>query len=103
MFIAGTYVCGFTSGPVLHMGEIQLSVALLPDTISLEIHPMTADCSLGDETVDVDVTATILNSTESFSVWWSYMGERKSDLFNTCKTKPMESASRYSVIYYLTL
>lgn len=97
MFIAGTYVCGFTSGPVLHVGETQLSVALLPDTISLEINPMTADCSLGDETVDVAVTATILNSTESFSVSWSYMGEWKSDLFNTCKTKPTELVSGYSV------
>lgn len=96
-------MCGFTSGPVLHVGETQLSVALLPDTIILEINPMTADCSLGDETVDVNVSATILNSTESFSVWWSYMGERKSDLSNTCKTKPTESVSRYSFIYYLTL
>lgn len=96
-------MCGFTSGPVLHKGETQLSVALLPDTVTLEINPMTADCSLGDETVDVNVIATILNSTESFSVWWSYMGNRKSDLFNTCKTKPTKSVSRYSVICYLTL
>lgn len=94
-------MCGFTSGPVLHVGETQLSVALLPDTISLEINPMTADCSLGDETVDVNVIATILNSTESFTVWWSYMGDWKSDLFNTSKTKPTRSVSRYSVIYYL--
>lgn len=80
---AGVYVCGFTNGAVMHTAEAQLKVALLPDTITLKIKPLTADCSQGDETVDVDVTATILNSTESFSVWWSYMDVRMSNVFNT--------------------
>lgn len=87
MLIAGVYVCGFTNGAVMHTAEAQLKVALLPDTITLKIKPLTADCSQGDETVDVDVTATILNSTESFSVWWSYMDVQMSNVFNTCKEK----------------
>lgn len=85
--IAGVYVCGFTNGAVMHRAEAQLKVARLPDRITLRIKPLTADCSQGDGTVDVDVTATISNSTESFSVWWSYMGDRMSDLFNTCREK----------------
>lgn len=82
---AGVYVCGFTVGAVMHKAEAELKVALLPDTISLKIKPLTADCSQGPATVDVHVTATISNSTESFSVWWSYMGVWMSNLFNTCK------------------
>lgn len=85
MPIAGVYVCGFTNGAVMHRAEARLKVAQLPDRITLRIKPLAADCSQGDETVDVDVTATISNSTESFSVWWSYMGHRMSDLFNTCE------------------
>lgn len=91
MLIAGVYVCGFTNGAVMHTAEAQLKVALLPDTITLKIKPLTADCSQGDETVDVDVTATILNSTESFSVWWSYMDVRMSNVFNTCKEKKKQN------------
>lgn len=86
MFPAGTYQCGFTSGSIMHTAKTQLSVALLPDTISLKINPLTVDCSLSPATINVDVTATISNSTENFDVWWSYMGERKADLFNKCKT-----------------
>lgn len=85
--IAGVYVCGFTIGAVTHKAEARLKVALLPDTITLKIKPLTADCSQGDESLDVDVTVTISNSTDSFSVWWSYMGVRMSDLFNTCTKK----------------
>lgn len=80
-------MCGFAIGAVIHKAEAQLEVALLPDTISLKIKPLTADCSQGHKTIDVQVTAAILNSTESFSVWWSYMGVWMSNLFNTCKEK----------------
>lgn len=69
----------------MHKAEAQLKVALLPDTIHLKIEPLTADCSQGRQTVDVHVTATIFNSTERFSVWWSYMGVWMSNLLNTCK------------------
>lgn len=69
----------------MHRAEAQLKVALLPDAIHLKIEPLTADCSQGHQTVEVQVTATIFNSTESFSVWWSYMGVWMSNLFNTCK------------------
>lgn len=100
MLIAGVYTCGFTNGAVMHRAETQLRVALLPDTITLKIKPLTADCSQGNEVVDVDVTATIFNSTESFSVWWSYMGVWMSNLFNTCKEKEI---NRCLVMFYLTL
>ncbi|XP_073349593.1 adhesion G protein-coupled receptor F4 [Pagrus major] len=78
---SGTYECGFTRGSVTHKAKASLSVALLPDTITLKIDPLTADCSQGP--VTVRVTATILNSSESFEVWWSYMGVRQDpDLTN---------------------
>nr|XP_046228186.1 adhesion G protein-coupled receptor F4 [Scatophagus argus] len=79
---AGTYECGFTRGSVRHTAKTHLSVALLPDEINLKINPLTADCSLSPDSVDIQVTAVILNSSESFDVWWSYMGVRKSDLFH---------------------
>ncbi|XP_076613054.1 adhesion G-protein coupled receptor F3 [Chaetodon auriga] len=79
---AGTYECGFTSGSVRHTAKTQLSVALLPDEITLKINPLAVDCSQGHESINIDVTATILNSIESFDVWWSYMGEGKYELFN---------------------
>lgn len=85
-FLIGTYVCGFTSGSVMYTAKAQLNVALLPDTISLQINPLTVDCSLSPKTADVEVTATISNSTESFEVWWSYNGDRKGNLYNNCKT-----------------
>lgn len=69
----------------MHKAEARLQVALLPDTIILKIKPLTADCSQGHKTVDVQVTAAIANSTEGFNVWWSYMGEWMSNLFNTSK------------------
>lgn len=87
MFPAGTYECGFTRGSLTHKAKTSLRVALLPDVITLKINPLTADCSAGpdSDSIDVDVTATILNSSESFQVWWSYMGERKDDLSNKSK------------------
>ncbi|XP_044024247.1 adhesion G-protein coupled receptor F1 isoform X2 [Siniperca chuatsi] len=81
----GTYECGFTSGSVRHTAKTQLNVALLPDVIDLKINPLTADCSIMPipKSVDISITATILASTESFEVTWSYMGELKSKLDNT--------------------
>lgn len=82
-FPIGTYVCGFTSGSIMHTAKAQLNVAVLPDTISLQIDPLTVDCSLNP---DVEVTATISNTTENYEVWWSYRGDRKSNLYNNCET-----------------
>lgn len=87
MFPAGTYECGFTRGSLTHKAKTRMRVALLPDVITMKIDPLTADCSkkLESASIDVDVTATILNSSESFQVWWSYMDERKGDLSNRSK------------------
>ncbi|XP_042246566.1 adhesion G protein-coupled receptor F4-like [Thunnus maccoyii] len=81
----GIYECGFTNGSVRHTAKTQLRVSLLPDEIDLKINPLTVDCSdmEDSENVNVNVTATILNSTESFDVWWSYRGEEKNNLVNT--------------------
>eukprot|EP00064_Thunnus_orientalis_P015126 superscaffoldBa00002747_g15175 len=70
------YECGFTRGSVRHTAKTQLRVALLPDEITLKINPLTVDCSdkKDSDSVNVNVIATILNSTESYVVWWSYRG-----------------------------
>ncbi|CAK6969564.1 adhesion G-protein coupled receptor F3 [Scomber scombrus] len=81
----GTYECGFTNGSVRHTAKAQLKVSLLPDEISLELDPLVADCtkmkSPGD--VKVQVTATIRQSKEKYTVWWSYMGKGKNVLKTT--------------------
>lgn len=71
MFPAGTYECGFSSGSVRHTAKAELKVALLPDQISLNINPLTIDCTENDRS-DLKVTATIPNSTENFTVRWKY-------------------------------
>ncbi|XP_067428732.1 adhesion G protein-coupled receptor F5-like [Thunnus thynnus] len=85
MFPAGIYECGFTRGSVRHTAKTQLRVALLPDEITLKINPLTVDCSdrKDSDSVNVNVIATILNSTESYVVWWSYRGKGKNNLVNT--------------------
>lgn len=87
MFSAGIYECGFMSGSVRHTAKAQLRVALLPDVIQVEIKPPTADCSSKreGESFSVNIYATISNSTDSFEVWWSYMGGEQSKLSNKCK------------------
>ncbi|KAA8583425.1 hypothetical protein FQN60_015971 [Etheostoma spectabile] len=79
-----TYECGFTTGSVRHTARAQLKVALLPDVIALTIDPLTADCSAEPvkPTININVTATIANSTESFSVWWSLNNVTKENLKN---------------------
>lgn len=79
------YECGFTSGSIVHTAKADLKVALLPDTITLFIDPLTVDCTLNPPTVDVNITATISHSKENFHVWGSYMGEKISNLGNKCK------------------
>ncbi|KAG7244128.1 hypothetical protein INR49_004451 [Caranx melampygus] len=80
-----TYECGFMWRSVRHIAKAHLSVALLPDEISLTIDPLTVDCSESSGTDKrVSVTATIQNSVEHFEVWWSLKGEGENALFNTC-------------------
>ncbi|XP_030262132.1 adhesion G protein-coupled receptor F5 [Sparus aurata] len=81
---SGTYECGFTRGSLTHKAKTRMRVALLPDVITMKIDPLTADCSkkLESASIDVDVTATILNSSESFKVSWSYMNKPLHDLSN---------------------
>ncbi|KAF3849515.1 hypothetical protein F7725_019234 [Dissostichus mawsoni] len=54
----------------------ELSVALLPDVVTLKINPLTVDCS-ADASAEVRVTATIPVSTEQFEVSWSYQEVKK--------------------------
>ncbi|XP_023270923.1 adhesion G protein-coupled receptor F4-like [Seriola lalandi dorsalis] len=86
----GTYECGFMKGSVRHIAKTYLSVALLPDLITLKINPLALDCSKSSQK-DVVVTATILNSPENFKVWWSLKGIKQSELHNT--------SLNYSLIY----
>ncbi|XP_040919861.1 adhesion G-protein coupled receptor F3 isoform X2 [Toxotes jaculatrix] len=67
---AGTYECGFTRGSVRHTANRKMSVALLPDVITMKISPLTADCTTTDN-VEVHVTATIPASTETYNVSWT--------------------------------
>lgn len=98
MFPAGTYECGFTRGSLTHKAKTSMRVALLPDVITMKIDPLTADC-LDPKTasIDVDVTATILNSSESFKVSWSYMNKPLHDLSNRSKNN-LQSLSLPSVL-----
>ncbi|XP_031733169.1 adhesion G protein-coupled receptor F5-like [Anarrhichthys ocellatus] len=74
---SGRYECGFTSGSVRHTAKTLLNVTLLPDTITLRINPLTADCSKPSNSVPVRVTATISNTIEIFDVLWQYMDKQK--------------------------
>ncbi|KAM6915099.1 adhesion G-protein coupled receptor F3 [Xenentodon cancila] len=68
---AGTYECGFTAGSIRHTAKTQLDVAFLPDTITMTIQPLIADCSGNTNSIDVTVTATIPNSTANYTVKWN--------------------------------
>jgi len=50
-----------------------MQVASLPDTISISINPLTADCTANDPPI-VRVTAIIPNVTEGYKYWWNYNG-----------------------------
>ncbi|XP_026197523.1 adhesion G-protein coupled receptor F3-like [Anabas testudineus] len=81
---AGTYECGFTSGSVRHTARTHLSVALLPDVITIVTSPLTADCSQQQTgSVNINISITIPQSTESYEVWWSYNGTVENPLNNT--------------------
>ncbi|XP_069371286.1 adhesion G protein-coupled receptor F4 [Paralichthys olivaceus] len=68
---SGTYECGLTIGAVTHTAKAQLSVALLPEVITMKIDPPVVDCAVNSS---VKVTATIQTSTESFTVSWMHTG-----------------------------
>ncbi|XP_014000071.1 adhesion G-protein coupled receptor F3 isoform X2 [Salmo salar] len=67
---AGIYKCGFSKGSIVHTASAELKVALLPDKITMTIDPLTVECQ--DAAPPVTVTATIDNSTEQYTVTWSY-------------------------------
>lgn len=66
----GIYKCGFSKGSIVHTASAELKVALLPDKITMTIDPLTVECQ--DAAPPVTVTATIDNSTEQYTVTWSY-------------------------------
>ncbi|XP_034006394.1 adhesion G protein-coupled receptor F4 isoform X2 [Trematomus bernacchii] len=78
---SGRYECGFQIGSVRHTASTELSVALLPDVVTLKIDPLTVDCSVNSNR-KVTATATIPVSTEPFKVLWSYQ-EVKEPAVNT--------------------
>ncbi|XP_068433665.1 adhesion G-protein coupled receptor F3 [Clinocottus analis] len=78
---SGTYECGFASGSIRHTAKIELKVIILPDDITLKINPLAVDCfgSTSADIVPVEVTATILDSDETFDVWLDYMTTQIND------------------------
>ncbi|CAN9507581.1 unnamed protein product [Ophioblennius macclurei] len=81
---AGLYTCEFVKGIITYKSKSVLNLAQLPDDISMSVSPLSAECSTGSGgTTDVIVTALIPPSPENYEVWYSYNGERKSNLQNT--------------------
>lgn len=74
VFPAGTYECGFTNGSIRHTGRTYLSVALLPDTITLSTMPLTMNCSKGQLSVSLTASAIIPASNKTYDISWSYNG-----------------------------
>ncbi|XP_043962751.1 adhesion G protein-coupled receptor F5 [Gambusia affinis] len=66
----GTYECGFTTGTIRHTASIPIKVVLLPDVITMKFSPLIADCS-GNKP-PITVTATIPESEEPYTYFWSY-------------------------------
>lgn len=85
MFPAGTYECGFTIGSIRHIGRIYLSVALLPDKITLSSMPLTVDCSENQESVSITVSAIIPASNTTYAISWGYNGNVFRDVKMTSK------------------
>ncbi|MEQ2215873.1 hypothetical protein XENOCAPTIV_007140, partial [Xenoophorus captivus] len=76
---SGTYECGFTTGTVRHTASAELNVALLPDVISMKFKPLIVECP-GSKSPDVTVTATIPNTPANYTYFWSYDGDRPSQI-----------------------
>lgn len=88
MFPAGTYECGFTIGSIRHTGRTYLSVALLPDTITMSSMPLTVDCSTIPPQKDVVITvyAIIPASNATYDISRTYSdGSVFRDIKNTSK------------------
>lgn len=85
MFPAGTYECGFTIGSIRHIGRAKLSVALLPDTITLSSMPLTVDCPENQESVSITVSAIIPASNATYNILWGYRGNVSPDVKKTSK------------------
>lgn len=85
MFPAGTYECGFTIGSIRHIGRTNLSVALLPDTITLSSMPLTVDCSENPQSVSITVSAITPASNTTYAISWGYNGKVSPDVQMTSK------------------
>lgn len=79
----GTYECGFTIGSIRHIGRAKLSVALLPDTITLSSMPLTVDCPENQESVSITVSAIIPASNATYNISWGYRGNVSPDVKKT--------------------
>ncbi|KAM4522230.1 uncharacterized protein adgrf3b isoform 2-T2 [Odontesthes bonariensis] len=72
---SGTYECGFTIGSVRHTARTSMHVAPLPDSISISINPLTADCTVNDPPT-ILVTA-IIPIPERYNYSWTYHEKNK--------------------------
>ncbi|XP_039873875.1 adhesion G-protein coupled receptor F3 [Simochromis diagramma] len=79
----GTYECGFTIGSIRHIGRTNLSVALLPDTITLSSMPLTVDCSENQAPVSITVSAIIPASDTTYDISWGYNDNVSRDVKKT--------------------
>ncbi|KAM9354201.1 adhesion G-protein coupled receptor F3 [Pholidichthys leucotaenia] len=79
---AGTYECAFSTGSIRHTASIELQVSQLPDEIPVVHNPLTIDCSSAD-LAPVSIEATVPNTTEDYTVWWSNVGVKQSDVTPT--------------------
>ncbi|XP_018611203.2 adhesion G-protein coupled receptor F1 [Scleropages formosus] len=71
----GTYNCSFSKGFITHTASATLDIALLPENIQILSGPQYPDCSVDEEkSLQVNVTCTIKNSTENYTMSWSFVG-----------------------------
>lgn len=99
--VAGTYECGFISGSITHKAKAKLKVALLPDEITMKVNPLTADCSekMSTDSIQVEATAIILNSTAEFEVTGFYRETEIGPLTPECKRRIQISSFLPSLIF----
>lgn len=107
MFPAGTYECGFTIGSIRHIGRTNLSVALLPDTITLSSMPLTVDCSENPQSVSITVSAITPASNTTYAISWSYNGEVSPDVKMTSKIFSLNfqysNRNKYIVVFFVVV
>lgn len=101
---AGTYTCEFIKGTITYQSKTVLKMAELPDQIIMAYMPLTAECPPSNGgTTEVTVTATILPSPENYEVWYSYNGERKSNLQNTTEKNQLVYTFKVAILCQKTI